>query len=715
VADQLDILIKTQADINGIRVATQELTKLQKAANETQKNTQDTLSTISKTASNLPISFGKLGLGIAIAGKAFSELSDLISDSINEALQAEKALNDLTVSLEGTNEATKENIDSFKAFASQIQSTTRFGDDLVIKQLAVAKSFGLTNDEAKKLVETATDLAATTGRDLNTSVDDLLKSLTGQLPRELKLLGREFANLTDEQLKAGAAIDLIQKKFGSRAEKDINTLTGAYEQFKNTLSDAKEEIGKIVLETGFLQGALAKATSGIKIFADLESDTEKLSRFRQELDSADGAIRRLVLEKKIVEIEAKIKSEALEQTNKDIDDAIKFAKNREINIVFSVDQGAKQKFIDELKKVGLNTTEIAKKERDERLKKLNDIFGNEQNISRLSLDDKKIVSDLKLRIEKDYNNKVREESSKTQKKTEEDARKALQTFNEAKNNIAKGFVEFVRTKDKNSLFGALSGIGGAVTQGAGGARSLLGQGAQFAGFALGGTTGEAIGSAVGPILQELSKGKEAARAFVTEFTNAIPDMVLGLTEGIIEAAQVLIEKMPEVVDKLVQNAPKIISAIVEGVPKITAEFQAQMPTVAVTFASSLVEQAPAIAQAIVKSIANTPGNAAKSVGRIFRFAEGGQAFVKSVTGGLAGQDSVPAALMPGELVVDRSTAFKLKNLLDGKQSLKSESKSEETNMNLIEALINRPIIVNIDGREVARATRNQVRSGFVLA
>ena len=139
-----------------------------------------------------------------------------------------------------------------------------------------------------------------------------------------------------------------------------------------------------------------------------------------------------------------------------------------------------------------------------------------------------------------------------------------------------------------------------------------------------------------------------------------------------------------------------------------------MTNAAITFASSLVEQSPRIVEAIVKGIANTPGNAAKSFGRFLGFAEGGQGFAKRVPGSGNG-DTFPALLTPGELVVDRSTASKLKDFLNGSRTVESSQTQNNSSMDAIMALINRPVVVNIDGREVARATRNQLKSGFVLA
>lgn len=803
--ETLEIQIKTLAEVSSIKDATKEFVKLKTASNEAQKEILTTMNNISKSFSDLSSAnlketateliklkkisnethkesvraqkesgeaqkeilkttkafsgaqgqilghFSKIREEItAIPGKlsafalGFFTVTKAVSvfrDAIHEAQIGEEVFNRLKGSLRGSEQDVLNQASSFKELASEMQRTTKFSDNLVLSQVTLAKNFGLSNDETDRLIRAAAQLSTVWGKDLQTSTEALLKTLAGQLPRELSVLGKEFRNLSIEQLKAGSVLDIINTKFGGRAQEDIKTYNGSIEQLKNNYSSLLQTLGEFVTKSSLVSSSVNLLSSAI---ASINSSFENKSagQLTKELKEAQEESLKLAISFrdgsatatdyfKIVglgiksyfsepiteaSIQAKQMNESLQDITFNIDQAKKAARDKESFL--GLDRSSIDKFIRDIEKVGQSVTDLAKKEKEERLKELNEVFGGERTIDLLSLNDKKIYSDAKLRIEKDYNKKVQEERDKNAKKEEQSAKDALQTFSEAKNNIAKGFVEFFKSKDTNALSGALSGLGTAITQGAGGARSLLGQGALFAGGALGGPVGEQIGAAVGPIIQELSKGKEAARAFVTEFLNSIPDMIVGLVEGIVAAADVLAQKMPEVVDRLVQNAPRIISALVEGAPKIAAEFQAQMPAVAATFASSLISQAPAIAQAIVKSIANTPGNIGKGVGKVFKFAEGGQGFVKSVPAGFGSgsTERFPAVLGSGELVVDRSTATKLKSFLDYQSNISTTSNDgPDDKMSLIMAALNRPVIVNIDGREVARATRSQVRSGFVLA
>jgi hypothetical protein len=540
------------------------------------------------------------------------------------------------------------------------------------------------------------------------------------LPRDLKLLGVDFANLTEAQLKAGAAQDLLNQKFGGRAAAEVKTLSGSYEQLKNTLSDAQEEIGKTVVSSGILQNIITSLTNATKRIAGLETDAEKLARFRKELELTGDAARKFILNKQILEIEARVKDETFKQASAEIDEAISqsklAARGGVIDIEVKVDQGAVAKVLADLKNVGRSAIEIAKQERDERLKILSQAFGGEDNINRLSVENRKLYADAKLRIEKDLQTKITSEQNKAAKDQDDALRKRLQVFKDASSNLGKAFSEIVSgSRNKDLLSGAALGVGQAVTQGAAGGRTLLGAGVQGVGTAIGGPAGGEIGAAIAPIIQELSKGKEAAKAFVTEFLNSIPDMILGLVEGIGAAAQAFSEQIPVIIDRFIEGLPRVISSLAESMPRVAVALSIQMPLVAVNFATSLISQAPKIAEAIIKAIGNAPGGAVKGVGKILGFAEGGS-FVQRVPAGKGNGTSERqfALLGSGELVVSQTLSNRLDNFLANNEQPSSGESAPEGLMEKLDALINRPVVVNIDGREVFRAVRRQDRAGMVF-
>jgi len=714
--ETIQIKLDTLAELKGVRQTLDGLKSISTEAKNAQKSTSTTFQNIQKTISGIPVALGGVAAGVFTVSKAFG----FLTDSIKESIQAEKEISRLRSALAGTGEDTEQNVQAFKNFASQLQSASIFTEGLILTQVTLAKTFGLTNDRSKTLVQAAADLAAVLGSDLETSTQNLLKSLTGQLPRELKLLGPEFAKLTVEQLKSGAAIDLLAQKFSGRAVADTKTLAGSLEQLKNTFAAFQEEIGKSAQETGIFTGIVQGLSQGFKIFGNIESDTEKLARLRKQLELFGSVVRdRPRIEKQIIEIETRINNEAFAKSQKEIDDFIKDSKKairQGFDITIQLDQDKVQSFLENIKTVGKSSIDIAKQERDARIKLLNETFGGIDTLERLSVENKKIYADAKFRIEKDLNDRVKAENEKRAKEDADALRKRLQVFSEAQRNIGQSFAEIIQGQRSPELVGGVAaGLGQNVVQGESGARNVLGAAVVGAGAAIGGPAGAQAAQAIAPIIQELSKGKDAAKAFVTEFLNSIPDMILGLVDGITQAAVSFVEQVPLIIERFIEGLPAVIENLINALPQVAIGFANLMPTVAIRFATSLVEQAPAIAESIIKAIGNAPKNAGKSFGKILGFDSGGQVVQRVLAGfGAGSSERFPALLGSGELVVDRSTAYKLQNFLSREERSSITQKEDGGMMDAILALANRPVIVQLEGREIARAVRGQMRSGLVM-
>ena len=149
-----------------------------------------------------------------------------LSNAIEQAAADAKLTRQIEASLRATDEASQEAVTSVLEFADAIKETTGLSDDLAKETYITAKSFGVTSEEAKKLTKAAIDLAAATGVDAETAVRQLGGTLDGSIGK-VGNLGAEFRNLTEAQLKSGAAVDLVAQKFGGSAAKELDTFSGA--------------------------------------------------------------------------------------------------------------------------------------------------------------------------------------------------------------------------------------------------------------------------------------------------------------------------------------------------------------------------------------------------------------------------------------------------------------------------------------------------------
>jgi phage-related protein len=205
---------------------------------------------------------GAAALGFLAAGK----VKDFFADSIKGAADQEQELTRLATAMKQTGEFSQAALDDFSAFADQLEATSKFSDDAALSQLAVAKSFGLSNDQAKQLVKTAADLASATGESLETAVHQLgitYSGTTGRLGQTIPVL----KNLTEEQLKNGEAVKLLGERFKGSAEAEVNTYGGAIQQAGNAFEDFQKAIGGVITGNPVVIAAIKSVTS---TFRDLE-------------------------------------------------------------------------------------------------------------------------------------------------------------------------------------------------------------------------------------------------------------------------------------------------------------------------------------------------------------------------------------------------------------------------------------------------------------
>jgi hypothetical protein len=218
--------------------------------------------------------FGTLTKGVAIGNlvstgilKAASAISNFVSGSLAAAQQQEDAINKLSQALRAQGQFTNAAIRDFEAFASGLQKTTTIGDEVTLSQLAVAKSFGASNEQAKQLVLAAANLSSTFGGSLEERVQQLGKSLTGTAGRLGQFIP-ELQALTKEQLLAGNAIDIVNKKFAGAASNELNTFSGTLKQLTNQIGDFQEELGFFVTRGQGSVNIIKTLTSGFEAFTN---------------------------------------------------------------------------------------------------------------------------------------------------------------------------------------------------------------------------------------------------------------------------------------------------------------------------------------------------------------------------------------------------------------------------------------------------------------
>lgn len=226
---------------------------------------------------SLSKSISGIGVAAAAAGAAIATylVQQGLSAGIAAAIETESALARMNHALGNMGRLSADSSNDFQKFASEIQNTTTVADDAAISMLALSTAFTKTNEQSKQVTMAAINMSAALGTSAETAIRQLGGSLSGTAGGLAKLVP-EIRNLTEEQLKAGKAIELVSQKFGGSAAAAANTYAGRLTQMKNAWGDVLEEIGFFFTKSDALRKAFGFITEAIK------SLVGKLSGFREE-------------------------------------------------------------------------------------------------------------------------------------------------------------------------------------------------------------------------------------------------------------------------------------------------------------------------------------------------------------------------------------------------------------------------------------------------
>lgn len=183
-----------------------------------------------------------LGLGAAlVAGLGARE-------AIEASSKQQKAVNALESSLKQIGAYTPQLSKELQNYASELQKTSRFGDEATLDQMAFAQAMGANVEQSKEIVAAAQDMATALNIDFNSAVRNISKTLGG-FAGELGEVIPELKDLTKEQLMAGQGIDLLAAKYRGFALRDLNTFEGQLTQTRNSWGDMLEKIGDYVTKS----------------------------------------------------------------------------------------------------------------------------------------------------------------------------------------------------------------------------------------------------------------------------------------------------------------------------------------------------------------------------------------------------------------------------------------------------------------------------------
>lgn len=222
------------------------------------------------------------GIGAAtMAAKVAIDAIKGVASAVGEMTAAykvqQKAETSLELAARNSPYINGEGVKELKNFASELQSYSNYGDETTIQIMAQLAASGRTVKEIEKIISASADLAASGAMSFESAVDNLNKTFSGTAGTLGKTIPA-IKELTEEQLKAGEACDIVAERYKGMAQATADTTV----QLQNAVGDFKEALGQF---TEPLQTAFEKVSLSITNLA-----TNALNSYMKFLDGVANGI-----------------------------------------------------------------------------------------------------------------------------------------------------------------------------------------------------------------------------------------------------------------------------------------------------------------------------------------------------------------------------------------------------------------------------------------
>lgn len=233
---------------------------------------------IGKVESQLK-SFGTsmTNMGKTLSTRVTAPLTALGTAAVAAFGQQEQAELRLRAALNANGRAVDSLFNKYADFASQMQATTVVGDETTIEMLAQAEALGLTGDAAERAVRNSIAMQSAFG----VNAQSALRYTAALEQGNATMLTRYIPTLReidDESERAAEAQRVLGKAF-SAAEAEAQSTLGGFQQYKNALGDAFEDIGESIVEAfninEIVQNSIKRVESFRKAFASMSDDAKR--------------------------------------------------------------------------------------------------------------------------------------------------------------------------------------------------------------------------------------------------------------------------------------------------------------------------------------------------------------------------------------------------------------------------------------------------------
>ena len=180
------------------------------------------------------------------ATAALAGLTAAAGLSVKAAIEDTAQQAELARTLKATTEATEAQVAAVESYIAETEKAAAVSDSEL--RPAFANLVRATGDvtEAQELMALALDVAAATGKDLETVTEALQEGFQGEVG-PLKELDKSLTDMIASGASADEVMAQLADTFGGAAQDSTETLEGRFKLMKIELDNAKEAIGKALL------------------------------------------------------------------------------------------------------------------------------------------------------------------------------------------------------------------------------------------------------------------------------------------------------------------------------------------------------------------------------------------------------------------------------------------------------------------------------------
>ena len=180
---------------------------------------------------------------------------------IRAANEQEDAINAMNTALKRSGEFSVQASIEIQEWASALQQSTTAGDEVILSNLALSKSYGATAEQAKVATEAALELSEAAGIAFEEAIRRVGRAMSGSID-DVSKFAPAIKNLTKEQLRAGDAAKELVAALGGTAAAAVNTFSGATSQLGNSVGDLAESFGSLFTKSTVIVAVIKKLSSG---------------------------------------------------------------------------------------------------------------------------------------------------------------------------------------------------------------------------------------------------------------------------------------------------------------------------------------------------------------------------------------------------------------------------------------------------------------------